>query len=298
MTVSVVIPTFEREQVLVDTLSALLEREGAADEILVVDETEQHEPETRRFLEAAEAAGRVRWLRHRQPSGQVGKLNRGLREAHGDIVLFLDDDVVPGIGLVAAHCAVYAQFPEAWAVVGQVIQPDAGSRKARCRDAGRTALRRDLDFDFGCAAAGWVENVITCNLSVRREQVLALGGFDEKFLPPVSFRAETDLAKRIIAAGGRIRFAPTASLRHVRAARGGTRTAGSHLASASPDHGVGDYYYALKHGRGGDRVAYILRRPFREVCTKFHLRHPWWIPVKLVGEARALWQAGKIFFTE
>ena len=33
---------------------------------------------------------------------------------------------------------------------------------------------------------------------------------------------------------------------------------------------------------------YLARKPFREVRTKFHLLHPWWIPVKLIGEIRAL----------
>ena len=60
------------------------------------------------------------------------------------------------------------------------------------------------------------------------------------------------------------------------------------MASASPLHGVGDTYYALRRGRGWDRLWHILKRPFREVCTKYHLRRPWWIPVKFIGELRAL----------
>jgi hypothetical protein len=32
----------------------------------------------------------------------------------------------------------------------------------------------------------------------------------------------------------------------------------------------------------------------REVCTRFHLRHPWWIPVKLTGELRALVWASRL----
>jgi len=44
--ISIVIPTYRREQVLVDTLHALLRQEPPADEILVVDQTERHEPAT------------------------------------------------------------------------------------------------------------------------------------------------------------------------------------------------------------------------------------------------------------
>ncbi len=63
---------------------------------------------------------------------------------------------------------------------------------------------------------------------------------------------------------------------------------GNHLTSASPAHGAGDYYFALSNGFTWESLGYILRRPLREVCTCFHLRHPWWIPIKFVGEVRAL----------
>jgi hypothetical protein len=45
---------------------------------------------------------------------------------------------------------------------------------------------------------------------------------------------------------------------------------------------------------GLSKLTYILRCPFREVCTKFHLSHPWYIPVKFVGELRAFWRAGRL----
>ena len=104
LSLAVVIPTYRREQVLVETVKAVLALEQPADEVLVIDETEEHESGTLQFLKQAEASGRLRWRRHRRP-GQVSKLNRGLLEARSDIVLFLDDDVVPGPELVAAHAA-------------------------------------------------------------------------------------------------------------------------------------------------------------------------------------------------
>ncbi len=290
---SVVIPTCRRERVLVDTVSALLAMERPADELLVIDETEHHDPETLRYLKQAEADGRIRWRRHRQP-GQVSKLNRGLREARGDVVLFLDDDIVPSSALVEMHRQAHARHPEAWAVVGQVLQPGEEPCSPALRRNESSALRRDLDFPFRSSAPARVENVITCNLSVRRDRALAVGGFDENFVPPVAHRAETEFAKRLAAAGGTIRFEPSASVRHLRAPRGGVRIAGSHLASASPLHGVGDYYYALRVGTGWDRLCYIARRPFREVSTRFHLRHPWWIPVKFIGELRAIRMAVRL----
>lgn len=298
--ITVVVPTYGREQVLCDTLAALFTLTPPADEILVVDQTPRHEPDTDDFLRRAAVEGRIRWLRL-SPPHVVAAMNRGLREARGDMVLFLDDDIVPSPGLIAAHRRVYSEHPETGAVVGRVIQPEdtpenditpASEAANRREDRG---LRAGLDFPFNGRAPAWVVNVMAGNLSVRRERALGIGGFDENFIPPVSYRFETEFARRLIAGGVGIRFEPSAEIRHLRAARGGTRSLGSHLTSASPLHGVGDYYYALKCGRGWDRLRYMIRRPFREVCTRFHLRHPWWIPVKFLGEVRAVALALRLY---
>jgi GT2 family glycosyltransferase len=160
-----------------------------------------------------------------------------------------------------------------------------------------TGLRADLDFPFWSTESAAVANVMAGNLSLRRDRALAAGGFDENF-SGAAYRFETEFCRRLLAAGGAVQFEPAASLRHLRAQRGGTRIAGSHLTSASPRHGMGDYYFALRSGLSLESAGYMLCRPFREVRTRFHLRRPWYIPVKLVGEARAFcaalaaWQRG------
>ena len=287
MKVSVVIPTYQREQVLVDTLHALLRQTTPPSEILVVDQTPKHEPDVHAQLQAWSDLGVVRWIKRETP-GIVEAMNTGFAQACGGIVLFLDDDILPVDELVEMHVQAHELHPDVWAVAGQVLQP--GEEPAIGSGRGTTTgLRADLDFCFNASEPSEkIKNVMAGNLSVKREAVRDLGGFDTNYLPPISFRFESDFARRIVAAGGSIRFEPSASIRHLAAPRGGTRSRGCHLRSASPVHGVGDYYFARCHGRGIERMMYMLRRPFREVRTKFHLRHPWWIPVKLVGEFRAL----------
>lgn len=143
----------------------------------------------------------------------------------------------------------------------------------------------DLRFSFNAAERRDVENVIACNLSVRRSRALSIGGFDDNFIG-VAYRFETDFARRLIAAGGRIRFEPAASLHHLKAPGGGTRTWGDHKSSASPMHSVGDYYFALRHVR--PFWPYVVRRLRSNVLTRFHLRHPWTIAPKIIGEIRGL----------
>lgn len=289
---SLVIPTYGREQVLVDTIAALERQRRQLDaptELLLIDQTSWHQPATARALHSWQQAGRLRWLRRSSPH-LTRAMNTGLLQATGETVLFLDDDIIPGPQLLAAHLEAHRRFGDAWAVVGQVLQPGQQPQPLPRRPAA-PGLWCDLDFPFNSCLGCWVENVMAGNLSVRRSLALELGGFDERFPPPVAARFETEFAKRLIASGGRIRFVPEASLHHLAAAAGGTRSRGGHLTSASGHHGVGDCYYALRCGQGAQRFWYLLRRPWREVRTRFHLRHPWWIPVKLVGELRALLQA-------
>jgi GT2 family glycosyltransferase len=201
----------------------------------------------------------------------------------------LDDDIRIGPAFLAAHYEAFDD-PSIWAVVGQVLQPGEEEWVDYEHQRQYSPLA-DLDFPFRSGQRTFVENGMSGNLCVRREVALALGGFDENFLPPVSYRFDSDFCKRLVRAGGRIRFEPSARIHHLRAERGGTRTAGSHLKSASPVHGVGDYYFAFRQGMSPATLRYVLSRPLREVRTRFHLRRPWWIPVKLVGELRAMLMA-------
>ncbi len=287
--VSIVIPTFGRDEVLVDTIRSCLEQTPPAGEILVVDQTPTHSVETQSILQAWHDSGRIRWERRTEAS-QPAAMNHALLCATKPLVLFLDDDIIPQAGFVAAHAAAHGS-PEVWVVVGQIIQPWQQPSDVPPPDS-LDALRADFDFPFHSTRPAELQNVMSGHMSVVRDRALALGGFDENF-HGAAYRFDTEFGRRVLHAGGRILFEPAASIRHLRAARGGTRIQGDHLASASPNHGVGDYYFALLHGWRVDVVRYVSRRMIREVCTKFHLRHPWYIPVKLVGEVRALcwaWQ--------
>ena len=202
----IVIPTLGREQVLLDTLSALRALTPPAAEILVVDQTTRHEPATDEALAAWVAAGKIRHIRRPAP-GVVAAMNHGLREARAPVVLFLDDDIVPSPELFSAHVSGHRNYPAAWAVAGQMLQPGEEPADLPAPEP-RAGLRADLAFPFRSTRADWVASVMAGNLSVKREHALAIGGFDERFPPPVAYRFETEFARRLIAASGRIRLEP------------------------------------------------------------------------------------------
>lgn len=283
---SIVIPTYGRDEVLCDTIAGLLHLQEQADEILIIDQTPKHSEEATWRLTSWHSGGAIRWIKHDKPS-ITEAMNRGLQAAAGQLVLFLDDDIVPSSEVVQKHRGQHQSTPSLWATVGQVIQPWQQPEKLQPPRA-QTGLRTDFDFPFHSSLDHDVQNVMAGNLCVNRERALSIGGFDENFVG-AAFRFETEFARRIGRAGGRIQFLGSAGINHLRVTEGGTRSAGSHLTSASPRHGMGDHYYAFLHGGPIEAWTYSLRRVFREVSTKFHATHPWWIPVKLVGELRAMW---------
>lgn len=280
-----------REQVLLETLEDVMKQVPRPAEIIVVDQSPSHEMPTEERLSELDRSGAIRWVRLSVPS-IPGSMNHGIRIATQPVVLFLDDDLTMPSNTVDCHAAAHCQFPQAKAVAGQVLQPGE-TPKAMAVTCRRTGMHADLEFPFFSSAGDWVSNVMAGNLSVNRDFALQIGGFDENF-SGVAYRFETEFARRVLSRGGKIRFCPEASINHLRATRGGTRSSGSHLTSADPKHGVGDYYFAFLQGSGWEAWKYSLCRMFREVRTKFHLTHPWWIPVKLLGEIRAVLQAKKL----
>ena len=288
--VTVIIPTIGREEVLLDTIHACLREQQPPFEVIVVDQSKSHEPATIRQLSEWTGQGTVKVLTPNIGS-QPAAMNIGLQAARSRLLLFLDDDVQPTPGFVAAH-AEFHEDPSVWVAVGQIIQPWQQPEDLP-RQGPATGLRADLDFPFHSTRECLIQNGMSGHMSVRRDRCLAVGGFDENF-KGAAYRFDTEFARRVIHHGGKVLYSPKASLKHLRVARGGTRLIGNHLASADPIHGVGDYYFAYQLSSGIERWGYMLNRMFREVRTRFHLRHPWYIPVKLCGEIRALLWARKL----
>lgn len=286
---SLVIVTYNRNQVLVDTIGYLLEQARsckAFQELLIIDQTEQHDEATDKALSEWDETGRIRWIHLTEPN-LTGAMNRGLLEAKGNIVLYTDDDIIPGKDLLNNHIKAYQGHLDLAAVVGQILQPGEEPEELVYTPKG-SQLRRYMDFPFRSTLGCYVENAMAGNLSVVKSKAIEVGGFDENFKPPVASRFESEFAKRLVRAGGKIWFEPSASIYHLAVKSGGTRTKGSFLASASPIYGVGDFYFTLLVGEGFERWSHVFIRPFRQVRTKFHLRHPWWIVPKFIGEVRAL----------
>lgn len=211
MKASLVIPTYNREELLVQTLRCALAQTYPDLEILVIDQTREHKPGTIAFLKENHAR-----ITHVRPDfASVTKArNEGLRRAKGEIIIFIDDDTSFEPDFVAKHVAAHADGT--YVVQGRVTEQNS---KKPDRP---TWLTESLHFKGGdnYDQDGPTNNITGCNCSMRREVVARIGYFDENF-KGVSVREESDYARRAYKAGLSFKHSASAALFHHRSPSGG-----------------------------------------------------------------------------
>lgn len=152
MTISLIIPTYNRPLLLRHTLAAVAQLELLPDEVIIVDDGSpyHYKPEARSY--------KLRLIRQSH-KGQAATLNTGVRAARGDICCFLDDDCTPEPDWLVHLMAPFTD-PDVIGVSGAIhyvhpdYEPEWGDRvvqnqKGRWPMSGNMAYRRDLLFRLG-----------------------------------------------------------------------------------------------------------------------------------------------------
>jgi GT2 family glycosyltransferase len=255
--VSVIIPTYRREAPLRRCLADVLAQDHPAFEVLVVDQSPEHEPATWAALGALPP--HARHVRLAEPS-VTAAANAGARLAAGALLLFLDDDVEIGDRDLLARHARHFDDPGIGGVVGRIVNADRRADLPRPSPAGALGF---LSMNFDHPHAMDVPTAAGANMSFRRALVERLGGFDERYTAN-AFRWETDFSLRVVRAGYRIRYDPEARVVHHYGTPGGCDN-GHLLARSAASHAWyepffrNNTYFALKLLGGGDRARFFWR---------------------------------------
>lgn len=193
--ISIVLPTYNRLSQLQQVLDGLATQGYPLTNLEVVIVSDGSTDGTNAFLQSYTGPLQVRPFVQAN-GGAAAARNLGIQMAQGELVIFLDDDVVPEPQLVAEHVTSHQQQPNDVVVLGPMLTPPDFVLKPWVRWEQAMLYKQYADMRAGCWAPT-ARQFYTGNASVARRHLLTVGGFDTTFR-----RAEdVELAYRLVKEG-------------------------------------------------------------------------------------------------
>ena len=220
MDITVILCTYNRCQILPNALSSVAASnlpESVGWEVLVVDNNSSDQ--TRDVVEefCRRYPGRFRYLFEPQP-GKSHALNAGIREARGDVLAFMDDDVTVDPTWLQNLTADLEDGEWAGAGGRVLLEGTFSSPRWLALD-GPYSLGHTLfaHFDKGAYACELTEAPFGTNMAFRKEMFEKYGAFrtDMGPSPGSEIRHEdAEFGHRLLTAGERLRYEPSAVVYH------------------------------------------------------------------------------------
>ncbi len=198
MKVTVAIPCYNGAAYIGAAVESVLAQTRPADEVLVVDDgsTDGSVEIIRQYP--------VHLIRHGSNRGLAVARNSAIREARGDVIVFIDADAVADPSLLAVLLSGYDD-PKVGGVGGQGVEANIRSPadrwRARHASQSHGGVTRDVEFLFGLC------------MSFRLIALREIGGFDPAFRTNAE---DMDVSLRLRRAGYRLRYLPDARVYHQR----------------------------------------------------------------------------------
>lgn len=205
MQVSVIIPTYGRPESLARLLEGLSRQTFPAGNFEVIVVVDGSSPSLERLLEGAGCPFPLRWY-VRPHRGETAVRNFGITQATGEILVYLDDDILPVPELLARHYACHTQDPRLVVLGAIAVDPDSPEKfLGETTDFASRVFRR-------CTTPGYQPthlDFLDGNFSVRKRHLVEIGGWDEA-LRGYGGLDDLELGYRMKQLGLRFRFEPQA----------------------------------------------------------------------------------------
>jgi len=256
--ITIAIPTYQRSEILLNTVHEVLNQSYKNLELLVIDQSIDLTPAALDALKSIKDS-RFRYTQVDPPSLTAAR-NFALQAALAPIVLFLDDDVKLQKDMVAQHLKAFARHPQISAVGGRVMQTDFPVK------------RRVLKFDeyavshgvFTATEPGFTNAFPGGNHAIKVADALEVGGYDSRYYGN-AFREESDMSLKLTRHGKKIYYEPGAELLHLALHSGGLETrAKGHLYDSWAFY-RNELFFTLRAVRLGKKLV-ALRIKYREYC--------------------------------
>jgi len=256
-TITVILPTFYRYKYLADVLNMLARQTRMADEIIVADQTPPADrPEG--FYKQFSPELKMTVIDIEKPSLTAPR-NLAARKSKGDILLFLDDDIVVADDFVQMHLEVMEK--EHVDVVNGATTLDDKLPEEYPWDV---TVLDPVRFFLAAPNYKWegmMLSISSCNVSIKKDLFFAVGGFDEKLPRMVDF----ELGYRLFRHGAKIFFSYKPAAKHLRGEGGSRKNPKNH------NKLLAALYIHKKHFPGWITRQFI----YKNIVRKRVLIEPW-----------------------
>ena len=200
MKLSVVIPTYNRSQLLSYTLTSLVSQSNSNFEVIVVDDGGSDD--SRQVCELFKDKLNLRYIWQKDDGFRAGKArNLGLYAAEGDYIVFIDTGVLLQKDAIDKHIEIHENSKFPTVCIGYVygfeisnekleeIEPHLKDKNTEqlismMEDLNALDIRQSLYDEFGYNISSWpapFDLFWTCHVSADREELIKSGAFDESF---------------------------------------------------------------------------------------------------------------------
>lgn len=276
--ISVIIPTYNRKSLLKKTLESLLNQTYPKDkyEILVCDDgsTDGTGDVVNEFIRTIHC--NIRYL-SRENKGPAATRNLGIKNAGGDIIVFIDDDAIADRNWIKEHLRIYdleeieindIVIPQnkIAGVGGRIKMGNPENKIAIYCEYGRYKMfDRETSKELSFSPP---HGHPTCNMSFKKKIFDEVGMFDEKFKYPVG--EDTDLGIRITDEGYVFIYNPNVLVYH--------KHPESIIGLIKKWYNIGKYEVLLAKEDSRNEII----SPFRLPSRKFLIKYWYLIPIDVL----------------
>ena len=222
--ISIIIAVYNKwEYTLACLRSIIINKPKASFEIIIVDDCSAD-----KTPEALKVVKGVKVITNKKNQGFLLSCNRAAKEAAGNFLYFLNNDVQVLPGWLDELYQTFTEIPEAGLVGSKLIYPDgrlqeaggiiwedgSGTNFGRGRDPSKPEYNFLRDADY-CSGA---------SIMVPAKIFRRIGGFDERFVP--AYYEDTDLAFSVRRMGRRVIYQPFSQVVHFEGITAGTDISG------------------------------------------------------------------------
>ena len=218
--VSLIIPTYNRQEIVFQTLQYIKQQSISGFEVVLVDQTESNDSNLNNFKDDG---FKYKYLKIKE-TGLPNARNVGAENAKGEILIFIDDDSIPDSDLIQSYMNLFNDYEkDKFCIGGRIIEKNTTMFKESNSIVGGwiTWYGKTLK-NFDTVKSGECEWASGGNFGLTKDLFIEAGGFDPNFIGTAVLE-DGDFGYAVKKIGGGVYYYPEPVIEHLRIPTGGVR---------------------------------------------------------------------------